>query len=82
MCPVIDLSIKYLKPLYSLEDIDVEIIIGDFSKVRFTLAYKIFRNDLCVATATATHCFLNSSLKPIPLPPHLLEKFSNLKDEK
>lgn len=74
-CPVIDLSLKYIKPLYSLEDIVVAITVGDFSKARFSLNYQILRGGVCVATAAVSHCFLNASFKPVPIPAAVLEKF-------
>ena len=77
-CPVIDLSLKYLKPLHSLEDIVVAISVGDFSKVRFCLNYQILRDEICVATAVVAHCFLNESFKPIPIPQAVLEQFEGL----
>ena len=74
-CPVIDLSLRYLKPLYSLEDLVIEITVGTFSKVRFSLTYQVFRNETCVATGTVSHCFLNESFKPIPIPEEILKQF-------
>lgn len=67
-CPVIDLSLKYLKPLRSLEEIDIEISIGAFSKVKFSLNYLILRKQTCVAKGVVSHCFLNGSFRPIPIP--------------
>jgi acyl-CoA thioester hydrolase len=74
-CPVIDLSVKYLKPLRSLEDIVIHVTVGPFSKVRFCLNYQIFREETCVATASVSHCFLNEAFKPIPIPSQILEQF-------
>ena len=36
-CPVVDLFLKYLKPLHSLEEISIEVSVASFSKVRFSL---------------------------------------------
>ena len=72
LVPVIDLSLKYLKSLRSSEDIEVQVYVSAFSKVRFTLCYQIFREDSCVAKASVTHCFLNASFKPIPIPQNFL----------
>lgn len=77
-CPVIDLSLKYLKPLYSSEDIVVQISVDAFSKVRFSLGYQIFREETFVAMGTVSHCFLNESFKPIPIPQEILEQFREL----
>jgi len=77
-CPVVDLSLNYLKPLRSLEDIIIQISVETFSKVRFSLSYQVLKEELCVATGSVSHCFLNESFKPIPIPQevlnHLLKK--------
>jgi acyl-CoA thioester hydrolase len=75
-CPVIDLSLKYLKPLHSLEDIIVEVAVDTFSQVRFSLKYRILREETCVAMGTVSHCFLNESFKPIPIPLGVLDQFN------
>lgn len=78
-CPVVDLSMKYLRPLRSLEDIDIEVSVGDFSKARFSLNYRILRGETCIATATVSHCFLNESFKPIPISKEVLDHLTKLK---
>ncbi len=65
--PVVNLSVEYKKPLYSLEEIEVTIFVEKVSKVRFHLGYQVFRKNVLVAKATSTHCFVDSSFKPIPL---------------
>jgi acyl-CoA thioester hydrolase len=77
-CPVVDLSLKYLKPLRSLEDIDVEVSIGEFSKVIFSLNYRILKGETCVATGIVSHCFLNESFRPIPIPEPFLNQIKHL----
>ncbi len=67
-CPVVDLSLKFIKPLYSLEKIEVAIEIESSSKVRFSLKYQILRDNECVASATSSHCFVNEHFKPIAIP--------------
>jgi acyl-CoA thioester hydrolase len=74
-CPVIDLSVQYLKPLRSLEDIIVSVSVGSYSKVRFSLNYEILKDRVKVATATVSHCILNEMFKPIPLPEDFLVHF-------
>ena len=70
-CPVIDLSIKYLKPLFSLEDIAVLIQIVSDSKIRLRFIYEILRGSDCIATGFSVHCFLNEFFKVIPIPQEL-----------
>lgn len=80
LVPVVDLSVKYLKPLRSLEEIFVQVSVDTFSKVRFSLSYQIFKGDLLTATAVVSHCLLNEAFKPIPIPKEFLlhlEKFKS-----
>lgn len=77
-CPVIDLSLRYMKPLYSLEDIDVLVAMESFSKVRFRLNYQIVRHESQIAEGSVAHCFTNSVLKPIPIPDEFLTQFRDL----
>lgn len=74
-CPVVDLFLKYQKPLHSLEDILVFVKVERFSKVRFALGYQILRKDEVVAVAATTHCFVNESFKPIAIPDTVLARF-------
>ena len=48
-CPVVDLSVKYKKPLHSLEDIVIEVTVENLSKVRFSLNYHILREGVSIA---------------------------------
>jgi len=70
-CTVIDLSLKYLKPLNSDEDIYVHVSVGSHTKVRFQLNYEIYRGETLTTTACSSHCFLNEAFKPIPIPKEL-----------
>lgn len=77
--PITDLSIKYIKPLYSLEDITLQVFLESFSKARFTFHYKILRQEALCATASTTECILNELFKPSPLPSDLIEIFTKEK---
>lgn len=74
-CPVTHLSIKYLKPLRSLQDIVVNVAVQAYSKVRFSLKYQILLEETAVALGTIEHCFLNEFFKPIPIPKLIIEQF-------
>ena len=76
--PVIDLSIKYLKPVMSSENITVVVSITSFTKVRFHLKYLIYSNGIITTEAQSSHCFLNELFKPIALPQKLYIKLSEL----
>ena len=40
-CPVVSQSVKYLKPLNSLQEVTIHVWIESFGKVRFDLGYQI-----------------------------------------
>ncbi len=67
-CPVVELSIKYLKTVLFLDHLLIQTSLQNLSKVRFSLQYKVMRGDELVATATSSHCFLNSHFKPKRIP--------------
>jgi len=75
LCPAVELSLRYIKPLRSLEDIIVRVSVHTCSKVRFQILHEIFRSGEKVAYGITTHCFINSSFKPIKIPDLLLEAF-------
>lgn len=74
-CPVVSQSVKYLKPLFSLQEIVIQVWIESFAKVRFILGYEITRDQDTVLTGQSEHCFLNSEFKPLALSKTTLEKF-------
>lgn len=78
-CPLIDLSIKYIKPLHCLENIVIEVSINEFSKVVFKLDYKILKDNVLISSGFTSHCFTNGRFKPVRIPAHILEKFKSFK---
>ncbi len=78
LCPVVDLFVKYLKPLNSLEDIVVEVSVGELSKVKFSLNYRVLKAEALVATAVVSHCIIDGSFKPIAIPKEFMEKLALL----
>jgi acyl-CoA thioester hydrolase len=73
LCPVVDLFIKYLKPLHSSETIKIIVSLEIVSKVRFSFHYQILRNDTLIALAKTSHCFTNQDMKPLPIPKKILK---------
>lgn len=70
-CTVLDLCLKYHKPLESGEEIEIRTFLKEATKVRFHLRYEIYRDGVLTTTASSSHCFLNASFKPIPIPAEL-----------
>lgn len=70
-CPVVEMFLKYLKPLHSCEEIVVQVSVKEFSKVRFSLNYQVLREGICVARGETSHCFVNGAFKPLAIPKNL-----------
>ncbi|WP_148258919.1 acyl-CoA thioesterase [Simkania negevensis] len=64
-CPVVSQSVKYLKPLFSLQEIEVHVWIESYSKVRFVLGYEILRGKDKILIGQSEHCFLDQNFKPL-----------------
>lgn len=79
--PVVSIAVRYKKPLFSLENIVVKVFCTDVSRVKFSLGYKILRDEKCVAEGSSAHCFVNASFSPIPIPPSILESLKKSYEE-
>lgn len=66
--PVVNLSINYIKPLLSLQNIVIQVKTLNITKVRFTFSYQIFCNQILVTEAISEHCLLDEKFKPMRLP--------------
>lgn len=80
-CPVVDLFIKYKKPLYSFEEVFITTGLKSLSKVRFELFYAIYRESEIIGEATTMHCFVNGRFKPIAIPGEIYKAFMQLNAE-
>ena len=75
LCPVVSMQAYYLKPLRSLEEIEVRVSVHSYSKVRFEILHEIFKDGQKMAYAISSHCFINANFKPLPIPNELLDSF-------
>lgn len=57
-----------------LEEIVIQVRVESISQLRLSFDYQILRNEERVAIGTTSHCFLNASFKPIPIPPDILRR--------
>jgi acyl-CoA thioester hydrolase len=74
-CPVVSQSVKYLKPLFSLQEIEVHVWIESYSKVRFVLGYEILRGKDKILIGQSEHCFLDQNFKPRSLSEEMAKIF-------
>ncbi len=76
LCPVVTIDAHYLKPLRSLEDIEVRVSIHSATKVRFEILHEIYKEGQRMAYAITSHCFINAAFKPIAIPKPLFHSFT------
>ena len=67
--PVLDVSCKYLISAHYADELEISPILTHYTGVRMTYRYEIRlrSNGQLLAEGTSTHCFLDSSHKPISL---------------
>ncbi|MFY7842812.1 MAG: acyl-CoA thioesterase [Rhabdochlamydiaceae bacterium] len=79
-CPVVHLSLDYLKTVKFSDVLIVKTSLKSFEAVKFYLDYQIFREQEAVCRAYSKHCFLNKAFKPIPIPKLIRAQFALLKE--
>lgn len=75
LVPVVSQSVKYLRPLKSLEEISVTVKIEHLTNVRFVFSYEITHKNEKVLEGQSEHCVLNKHFKPVRLPKNIKEVF-------
>jgi acyl-CoA thioester hydrolase len=75
MLPVIDFSIKYLKPAFYDDHLKIITFIREIPRIKIKFEYEIFREDQLINTGNTTLVFMDkNTMKPIPAPENFLEK--------
>lgn len=67
MLPVMEVSIRYQKPAKYDDIIDIRTTITEYSGVKLTFSYQIYRNEALLVTGHSAHCWTDHDLKPIKL---------------
>ncbi len=64
--PVTKLECKYVRPCTFADEITIRTFVKDFDGIRLTFGYEMTKADgTTVCVAQSTHCFINSSGRPI-----------------
>ncbi len=71
--PVLDLSVKYLRPARYDDEVTIHTIIRDCPGVRMKIEYEVRRGDDLLATAHTTHAFVDAEGLPTRPPPAFRE---------
>ncbi len=79
--PVVSVNCEYKHTTTYSDEIEIEVCVTGYTGVRLTFSYTMTNkaNDVLVATATSTHCFINQVGNPIPLKKYFPELDAILK---
>ncbi len=72
---LIKTEIEYKRPLRLFDQPLGRMWIAEYGKTSFSLAAEFVVGETLHAVARQTGCFVNQTLRPIPIPPELLSKF-------
>jgi acyl-CoA thioester hydrolase len=70
---VIELFVRYLRPLRFDELVDVNVMVGALTRTTFQVAYLLQVADETRSTAVTVHGAVNSAGRAVPMPPWLAE---------
>lgn len=76
MLPVVEYTVKYLKPAYYDDEITVKTIISETPGIKISFDYEIYNEDnVLLSKANTILVFVDASnMKPRPAPEELVEK--------
>src|SRR5690606_37882037 len=66
--PVLDLSIKYLRPARYDDEVEVHTVIRDCPGIRLEIDYEIRRDEELLVTAHTRHAFVDANGQPVRPP--------------
>lgn len=67
--PVIDINCTYKNPTTFNDDVEIEVVIEEYTGVRLELSYKMtnLSNDKIAVIGKSKHCFINTEGRPVNL---------------
>lgn len=71
--PVLEVSVRYLRPALYDDLIVVETVLNERPTIRVTLDYRITRGETLLATGRTVHAFLNHQNEPVRPPAAFVE---------
>lgn len=66
--PVLEVSVKYLRPAFYDDEVTVVAILADRPLLRIELTYEVRRGDELLATARTAHAFIDREGRPVRPP--------------
>ena len=72
--PVVEANLKYHAPTFFDDEVRIKLMPpSDIQRVRFTLTYKLFRDETRIADGKTVHVFLNKERQLIKPPSFFME---------
>ncbi len=76
--PVIaSIEIKYVKPAFMGDELEVRTQVVDHTRIRFSLEQSIFRGDTTIAVAKIGSAVIDATGRPVETPPEYLKLWSD-----
>ena len=75
--PVLEVSVRYRRPLRFDQQVEVSLVIGAVTRTTFQIAYLLSVDDSLVATAVTVHGCVDREGRPARLPAWVGERFGS-----
>ena len=76
MMPVLEMNIKYYKPLLFEDTFEIECKLAYLKKLRMNFSYKIFKGEVLTTIGETKHTFINKAGKLVLPPEGFVKAFS------
>jgi acyl-CoA thioester hydrolase, YbgC/YbaW family len=76
--PVLEVSVRYLRPALYDDTITVITTLREKPLLRVHLEYELFKGDVLLATAKTSHAFIDREGRPVRPPAHFIARMDEL----
>ena len=78
LLPVLEVSVRYLRPARYDDTITIITTLRDKPVLRIHLEYELFRDETLLATGKTAHAFIDREGRPVRPPVHFVERMNAL----
>ncbi len=78
LLPVLEVSVRYLRPARYDDTITVVTTLREKPVLRIHLEYELFKDDVLLVTGKTTHAFIDREGRPVRPPAHFAERMNAL----
>ncbi len=76
--PVLEVGVKYLRPAFYDDTLEILTTLAERPLLRISLAYEVRRGDELLATAHTAHAFIDREGRPVRPPPFFNQRMREL----